>query len=117
MEHEREVEVAGSVEQLELLLRRREQLRRRLGTHDLGRVTIERDAHGREAARIGELPYEPEHRVMAEVHAVVHTDGDDRARSRIERRREAVEVVDDAHDAQLLAATTTAGRSAAPRVS
>ena len=32
-----------------------------------------------EPARVGELAHQAEHRVVAEVHAVVHADGDDRA--------------------------------------
>src|SRR5919204_6868206 len=61
-------------------------------------MAVEGDAHRGQLAYVGELTNQPEHRVMAEVHTVVDADGDDRAGTGVERRREAVEVVDDAHD-------------------
>ena len=79
---------------------RREQPRRRLRAHDLGRVTIEGDAHRVEPARVGELAHEAQHRVVPEVHAVVHADGDDRARlpaGPVSAFESSVEVVDDPH--------------------
>ena len=97
VQHEREVEVAGGVEQLELLLGRGEQPGRRLGTHHLGRVAVEGDAHRGQVARVGQLAHQPQHRVVTEVHAVVDPDGDDRARAAVERGGELGEVVDDAH--------------------
>ena len=89
VQHVREVEVAGGVEQLELLLGRGEQAGRRLGPHHLGRVTVEGDAHRGEAAGVGELAHEAQHRVVPEVHAVVDADGDDRAGAVVERGRRA----------------------------
>ena len=49
-EHEALVDRAGGLEQLELLFERREQLRRRSGPHDLGRVAVEGE-HGRARGR------------------------------------------------------------------
>ena len=44
-------------------------------------MAIEGEAHGLEVTRVGELAHEPEHRLVAEVHAVVRADRDRRARS------------------------------------
>ena len=120
VQHEREVEVAGGVEQLELLLGRGEELRRRLRPHHLGGMAVEGDAHRGEVARVGQLADEAQHRVVPEVHAVVHTDGDDRAArvplgppSAADSSSRSSTMRTQAFPAHA-PTTTTAGRSAAP---
>ena len=85
-EHADRVDEAGGLEQLELLLERREQLRCRLGSHDLRRMTVEGDHRGLEVARPREVVHEPEHLAVAEVDAVERADRDD-APARRRRRR------------------------------
>ena len=93
-EDARRVEVAGRVEQLQLLVERREQLRRRLGAHDLGRVAVEGQAARLVAAGDGELAHDTQHLLVAEVHAVVRADRDHRTgRGRVVGG----EIRDDAH--------------------
>ena len=58
-QHVAGVEVAGGVEQLELLVQRREQLRRRVGPHHLGGMAIEGDADRGQPAGVGELAHQP----------------------------------------------------------
>ena len=78
-EHEAYVDGAGRVEQLELLLEGRQQLRRRVGPHDLGRMAVEGEHGRRQTAGVGELAHEPQHRLVPEVHAVERADRDDAA--------------------------------------
>ncbi len=75
-QHTALVEISRRREQLELLFERREELGGRFGPHHLGRVAVEGHARGLEAARVGQLPHESEHRLVAEVHAVVRADRD-----------------------------------------
>ena len=55
-------------------------------------MAVERDERGVEAAGVGELAHEPQHLLVALVHAVVRADRDDAA---VAQRREAVDL---AHD-------------------
>ena len=79
-EHEAFVDGAGRVEQLELLVERREQLRRRAGAHDFGRMPVEGEHGRREAACVGEVVHDAQHRLVPEVHAVERADRDRAAR-------------------------------------
>src|SRR5207344_240095 len=78
-EHPAQIEVAGRVEELEALLERGQESWRGLRSHDFGGVAVERDQRRLEAARVRELAYETQHRLMTEVHAVVGAVHDDRA--------------------------------------
>src|SRR5262249_33196666 len=110
----RAVEESRLAEELDLLLECGEQLRSALGPHHLRRVTVEREAHGFETTRIRELAHEPQHCLVAEMDAVIRTDRDGATAC---ARGDVLES-DDLHllhaDASC-GATTTAGRSAAPR--
>ncbi len=81
-EDAREVDEPGRGDELELLVEHRQHLRRALGTHDLGRMTVEGEARGRETPRVGEVAHEAQHGLVPEVHAVVRADRHDRARGR-----------------------------------
>ena len=70
------VDAPRRLEQLELLVERREDARRRLGPHDFGGMAVEREHGGRQAARVREVVHEPQHRLVAEVHAVERADRD-----------------------------------------
>ena len=85
-QHAHDVEQRERFEQLELLVERGQQLRRGLRPHDLGRMPVERDERGVEAAGVGELAHELQHLRVAEVHAVVRADRHDAA---VAQRREA----------------------------
>ena len=76
-----EVQHHGAVEpgrgqQLQALLRRRQQLRRRLRPDDRGRVAVEREDHGVGAFGGGEALDLGDDRLVAEMHAVVGADRD-----------------------------------------
>ena len=62
-------------------------------------MTVEGQARGGEAPRVGEVAHEAQHRLVPEVHAVVRPDRHDRARG---RRREADEIGDDLHHAAII---------------
>ena len=69
---------AGGVEQLELLLEIGQQLGRRLGPDDLGRVPVEGDDHRLRSQLLGATPHLGDDGLVAEMHAVVRPDGDHR---------------------------------------
>ena len=60
-QHAHDVEQPCADEQLELVVERGQQGRRRLGSHDLRRMAVERDADRVEVAGVGELAHELEH--------------------------------------------------------
>ena len=77
---------AGCGQQFEALTLVGEDRRRRLGTHDRGGVAVERE----DDRTVGELgrqgPHHGDHRLMADVHAVVGADGHHAALARPRRR-------------------------------
>jgi hypothetical protein len=106
------IEISRRAEELDLLLERREQLGRALRPHDLGRVAVEGEADGFQAARVRQLAHEAQHRLVPEVHAVV---GADRDRAAAPAPRDVLERDHFHHALASWGATTTAGRNAAPR--
>ena len=114
-EHDAFVDRAGGFEQLELLIERGEQLRRRLGPHDLGRMTVEREHRRAEAARLREIVHEPEHGLMTEVHAVERADRDRPVGGRPRRALRLGSRKIFIRPRRLALASTTAGFTPAPR--
>ena len=77
---------AGGGQQLEALALVGQDRRRRLGAHDGGRVAVERE-HDRAVGELGrQRPHHGDHRLMADVHAVVGADGHHRALAGPRRR-------------------------------
>ena len=87
----------GARQQFELLVEIGEQLRRALGPHHRRRVTIERDDDGSCARLFRSATNFGDHCLVAEVHAVVRADGEDRT---LPRERLSREIGDDEHDAK-----------------
>ena len=85
---------AGRGEQLEALLGRRQQLRRRLRAHDRRRVAVEREHDRPGALALGEAPDVGDDGLVAEVHAVV---GADRDHGALAGPRRLIEIGDDLH--------------------
>ena len=75
-EHEAFVDRTRGLEQLELVVERRQQLRRRAGAHDLGRMTVEGEHGRREPASGREVAHDPQHGLVPAVHAVERADCD-----------------------------------------
>ena len=106
------VDVARRLEQLDLLLEGRQQLRRRVGPNDLGRVAIEREHRGGESAGPRELPHQPQHRLVTEMHAVERAD---RHRAPALVVRDLRRVAVDLHESAASVASTTDGLTPPPR--
>jgi len=119
-QHGDEVDEVGTGEQFDLVVGSREQQRRRVRSHDPGRMPIEGDAHRVEPSGIGEFPHQLQHPSMPLVHPVERADRDDAAPG--PRARDLLLAHDAGHPAASVVAgagvrvaTTTAGFSAAPR--
>ena len=105
-QHQTFIDRARGLEQLDLLLQRGQQARCRLGSHDLGRMTVEREHGGAEAARPREVVYQAEHRLMAQVHAVERPDRDRTLALTRRRADDLGRIAIDPHDAAPVASTT-----------
>ncbi len=104
----------GGGQQLEALVGRRQQLRCRLGTHDRGGVTVERQHDRHRIAVGGEALDLLDHRLVPEVHAVVGADRDHGAPA---RPRWPVELGDHLHGRRRYpGASTTAGFARPPPI-
>ena len=115
-EHEAFVDRSRRVEELQLLVEGRQEFRRRRGAHDLGGMTVEREHRGAQLPRVREVVHEPQHRLVAEVHAVERADRD-RAADRVvtHGRTDGSGIAPDDHDDDSWGASTTDGFTPPPR--
>src|SRR5207302_7764563 len=121
LEHEALVDRAGRLEQLELLVERRQDLGGGSGTHHLGRMTVEGQHRRRQSARPRKIAHEPQHGLVSQMYAVEGADGD---RATADGSADLVRIAPDDHPGSWhsgswrfdsCGASTTAGFTPAPR--
>ena len=113
-EHEAFVDGIGAFEQLQLLIQRGEQLRRRTRPHHLRGMAVEREHGGCEPARVREVVDQPQHRAMPEMHTVERADRDRASDTAVSGRGHVRGIAPHDHD-DPCGASTTVGFTPAPR--